>query len=148
MVKMYRRMEDLEIDIWRNQKELTWRPRAWRCLGRFRLDRGDSQVGEQGLMALRSGVVMAGAESRIKIITLQGTEGSRDYSNGSECMFVFLHNWSVSKSNIPFRRIHVCDERIRRESGAYVMLRAKFAYDVRHVARVYHARVYYLWTPL
>jgi hypothetical protein len=33
------------------------------------------------------------------------------------------------------RRIRGCDARIRREPGAYVtqMLRAKFAYDVRHV---------------
>jgi hypothetical protein len=44
---------------------------------------------------------------------------------------------------------------IRRESGAYVtqMLRAKFVYDVRHVARVHLANVArhkgcYIWTPL
>jgi hypothetical protein len=45
--------------------------------------------------------------------------------------------------------------RIRRESGAYVtqMLREKFAYDVRHVARVIMQMLrardkgYYFWTP-
>jgi hypothetical protein len=41
------------------------------------------------------------------------------------------------------RRIRGCDARIRRESAAYVtqMLRAKFVYDVRHVAGVHHANV-------
>jgi hypothetical protein len=36
------------------------------------------------------------------------------------------------------RQIRGCDARIRRESGAYVthMLRAHFAYDVRHVDSV------------
>jgi hypothetical protein len=41
------------------------------------------------------------------------------------------------------RRIRGCEARTRRESGAYgtQMLRGKFVYDVRRVARVHHANV-------
>jgi hypothetical protein len=53
------------------------------------------------------------------------------------------------------RRIRGCDARIRRESVAFVtqMLRAKCAYDVRHVSRVSckccaHNKGCYFWTPL
>jgi hypothetical protein len=57
------------------------------------------------------------------------------------------------------RPIRGCDASIWRESGAYVtqMLRAKFAYDVRHVA-AYIMQMFrapaarnkrcYFWTPL
>jgi hypothetical protein len=67
-----------------------------------------------------------------------------DVQRGSKVTSLVAHSSRGSCAQ-HLRWIRGCDARIRRESGAYVMsrkiLRAQFAYDVRHVARVHHANV-------